>query len=178
MSLPHALLAALLEQPSSGFELARRFDRSIGYFWSATHQQIYRELGRLEEAGWVRSLPVPEGRGRKRSYRVLAAGRRELVRWLSETELDPRPVREELLVRLRAEAVIGPTGLAREIEHLRDLHARRLDLFKQIETHDFAGGDASRRAAVQHVVLQAGIIFENAWIEFCDQALEALSAPA
>ena len=49
MSLPHAILTALLEKPSSGLELARRFDKSIGYFWSATHQQIYRELAKLEE---------------------------------------------------------------------------------------------------------------------------------
>ena len=47
MSLAHALLTSLLEQPSSGYELARRFDKSIGHFWQATHQQIYRELGRI-----------------------------------------------------------------------------------------------------------------------------------
>ncbi|MFX4748000.1 hypothetical protein ABTB74_18915, partial [Acinetobacter baumannii] len=44
MSLPHVLLTSLLERPSTGFELARRFDRSMGFFWNATHQQIYREL--------------------------------------------------------------------------------------------------------------------------------------
>ena len=51
MSLAHALLTSLLEQPSSGYDLARRFDKSIGHFWQATHQQIYRELGRMEKAG-------------------------------------------------------------------------------------------------------------------------------
>ena len=35
MSLPHALLTALIEHPGSGLELASRFDRSIGYFWQA-----------------------------------------------------------------------------------------------------------------------------------------------
>ena len=44
MALTHAILVALSEQSGSGYELARRFDRSIGYFWSATHQQIYRTL--------------------------------------------------------------------------------------------------------------------------------------
>ena len=82
MSLPHALITALVEQPSSGSDLAGRFDRSIGYFWHATHQQIYRELGRLEEAGWVEPLPAESGRGRKRVYRVLPAGRAELQRWV------------------------------------------------------------------------------------------------
>ena len=32
MSLPHVLLTSLLELPSTGFELARRFDRSMGFF--------------------------------------------------------------------------------------------------------------------------------------------------
>ena len=53
MSLPHALLTALVEHPCSGSELAERFDKSIGYFWHATHQQIYRELARLEQVGLV-----------------------------------------------------------------------------------------------------------------------------
>ena len=32
MALEHALLVALSEQPASGFDLARRFGRSIGFF--------------------------------------------------------------------------------------------------------------------------------------------------
>lgn len=53
MSTQHALLISLIEKPSSGYDLARRFDKSIGYFWHATHQQIYRELGRMAELGWI-----------------------------------------------------------------------------------------------------------------------------
>ena len=109
MSLPHALLTALIDRPDSGSELASRFDRSLGYFWAATHQQIYRELARMEEAGWVASLPEQAGRGRKRAYRVTRRGRAELVRWIDEP-LAPRPLREELMVRLRAEGAVGPTG--------------------------------------------------------------------
>ena len=75
MSLPHAILIALLEKPSSGLELTRRFDKSIGYFWSATHQQIYRELGKLEAEGFIRTLPAQQpARGQKKSYEVLPAG--------------------------------------------------------------------------------------------------------
>ncbi len=95
MSLPHALITALVEQPSSGSDLASRFDRSIGYFWHATHQQIYRELGRLEESGWIESLPPESGRGRKRVYRVLPAGRSELQRFVA----DLYPVRAVLADR-------------------------------------------------------------------------------
>ena len=76
MSLPHAILTALLEKPSSGLELTRRFDRSIGYFWPATHQQIYRVLARMESDGWVTSTQVAQqGRPDKKVYEVAPAGR-------------------------------------------------------------------------------------------------------
>ena len=76
MALEHALLVALRERPASGLELARRFDRSIGFFWHATHQQIYRVLGRMESDGWVRVKTVAQqGRPDKKVYDVAPAGR-------------------------------------------------------------------------------------------------------
>ncbi|EMY32485.1 putative PadR family transcriptional regulator, partial [Arthrobacter crystallopoietes BAB-32] len=71
MSLPHAILTALLEKPGSGAELTRRFDRSFGFFWPATHQQIYRELAKLERDGLVSSAGRDGSRGRAKDYRVL-----------------------------------------------------------------------------------------------------------
>eukprot|EP01032_Pedospumella_encystans_P038231 gene38231-43303_t len=132
MALDHALLVALREQPGSGLELAKRFSRSIGYFWPATHQQIYRELARLEEAGWIEALPAETGRGRKRQFRLLPSGRKELRRWIAEQQ-DPTPLRDELMVRLRAEAAVGPTGLEKEIARLQAMHQAKLDIYQRIE---------------------------------------------
>ncbi|AKM40029.1 PadR family transcriptional regulator [Burkholderia contaminans] len=176
MSLPHALLTALAERPGSGSELADRFDRSIGYFWQATHQQIYRELGRLEETGWIESLPAESGRGRKRAYRILPAGKKELRRWIAEQE-DPTPLREALMVRLRAEAVLGPAGLEDEIRRRIALHQEKLDLYLQIEARDFSEDEDSRMKRLQHLVLQAGIANERFWVEFSQHALDVLRLP-
>jgi len=174
MSLPHALLTALLEEPCSGSELARRFDRSIGFFWHATHQQIYRELGRLERSGWVESLPPESGRGRKKVYRVLPAGRKELKRWTSERQV-PQPLREELMLRLRAEAVIGPTALRQDIKRRMDMHRQKLALYQQLEARDFPPDDASYEVQLRHLVLTAGVMFETLWIEWSEQALKVLA---
>ena len=78
---PTRFLVALCEQSGSGYELARRFDRSIGYFWAATHQQIYRTLKVMEDDGWVSVTPVvqqgrPDNRLRRRPCRVGALDRR------------------------------------------------------------------------------------------------------
>lgn len=53
MALAEAILVCLTERPMSGYDLAKNFDASIGFFWRASHQQIYRELGRLREKGYV-----------------------------------------------------------------------------------------------------------------------------
>ncbi len=177
MSLPHALLTALIEHPCSGSELAERFDRSIGYFWHATHQQIYRELARLEAAGWIEALPAESGRGRKRQYRILPAGREELARWVALPE-DPRPLRDELMVRLRAEAALGSRALCQEIERRQALHRDKLALYQRLEQRDFIGKPPTRERRLQHLVLKAGIQVETLWLDLLQEALEILDTPA
>ena len=177
MSLPHALLTALLEHPCAGSELAERFDKSIGYFWHATHQQIYRELARLEEAGWIEALPEESGRGRKRQYRILPAGRKELRRWVVQPE-EPKPLRDEMMVRLRAEAALGSSGLRAEIARRQALHQDKLALYRQLEQRDFLGKPPTRERRLQHLVLKAGILQEELWLQVSQEALEILAMPA
>jgi len=176
MSLPHALMTALLERPSSGLELARRFDKSIGYFWHATHQQIYRELGRLEEAGWIESLEPAATRGRQRAYRVLDAGREELRRWAGEAS-ERKPMRDELMLRIRAEAVIGPAGVAQDLARRLEEHRETLANYLKIEAHDFPQGDLTREQQLQHLILSAGILMEQMWVQWSEKALAVLSQP-
>lgn len=173
MSLDHALLVSLLEKPSSGYELARRFDRSIGYFWHATHQQIYKVLARMEEAGWISGeLQAGESAPDRKLFSVSAAGRGELRRWLAEPG-DPEGVRDALMVKLRAAAFDDPTRLLPELEHHRATHANRLTAYRVIETRDFSGVLDIQRA-LQYQVLKSGIRFEQGWLEWCEETIGLL----
>jgi DNA-binding PadR family transcriptional regulator len=169
MSTPHAILIALLEKPSSGYDLARRFDRAIAYFWQATHQQIYRELGRMVEAGWVAVLeneaPVAT---RRKVYCVLPVGREEVIRWVRETPLgmDDRNV---FLLKLRADAVIGPLGLGDELLRMIDDNQARLDLYREIEQRDFGAPSLTRAQQVQYAILKAGIQTQEMWLVWAEE---------
>lgn len=175
MSLPHALLTALIERPGSGLELAGRFDRSIGHFWSATHQQIYRELARLEQNKLIESEPEVDARGRKRVYRVLPEGREELSRWIARDDELP-PFRDAFMVRLRAEAAIGPAGLEATIHRRMKGHQEKLGQYRQIEQRDFSRPPQDRATALRHLILKSGIRHEESWIEILMMALDALDA--
>lgn len=167
MSTPHAILIALLEKPSSGYDLARRFDRAIGYFWQATHQQIYRELGRMVAAGWV-SVMDDEAASRRKVYAVLPTGRAEVARWVRETPLGPNE-RSVFLLKLRADAVIGPLGLADQLARLIDENRARLALYREIEQRDFGAAALSRGQALQYAILKAGIRTQETWLEWAEE---------
>ena len=171
MSLPHAILTALLEKPSSGLELTRRFDRSIGYFWSATHQQIYRELGKLEAEGHIRALPTEQPtRGQKKSYEVLPTGRAELARWTAASQ-DPKPHRDTMLLRLRASAVVGTEGIETDLRRHLALHQQQLTEYEEIEARDFQPVRDTAQDRLRHLVLRAGIDLETFWTQWLTHAL-------
>lgn len=137
MALEHAILVSLLEKPGSGYELARRFERSIGYFWTATHQQIYRVLKRMESVGWVDVREVPQqARPDKKQYSVAASGREALSRWLHEP-IEPESVRHDLAVKIRGAAFDDPAALIREVERHHRAHSDRLAHYLAGERCDF-----------------------------------------
>jgi DNA-binding PadR family transcriptional regulator len=123
MALEHAILVALAERSASGYDLARRFDASIGFFWKATHQQIYKVLARMETDEWVRAKVIPtEGRPARKEYALAEAGRAELLRW-SATQSAPESIRMELAVKVRGIAYGNRPAVLDEVARHRELHA-------------------------------------------------------
>jgi PadR family transcriptional regulator AphA len=134
MSLRHAVLGLLALQPSNGYELTQRFDRSLSHAWHAGHSQIYPELSRLEEAGMVEV--VGEGARRSRTFAVTDAGRDELRRWMVETEPN-RGQRNESAVRWFLVALLGPDErravLERELRYVEQEAATLRAVAEQAE---------------------------------------------
>jgi len=87
---------------------------------------------------------------------------------------DPTPLRDTLMVRLRADAALGSTGLDKEIVRRLAIHRRNLAVYREIEARDFADTEDSRQRQVQHLVLQAGIMLESMWVEWSKNALKVL----
>jgi DNA-binding PadR family transcriptional regulator len=176
MSLRSAILTALIERPSSGKELTRRFDLSFGYFWHATHQQIYRELGQMSDAGLIELHASQEkGRGGPRTYAITEAGVQHLRDWVVSPQ-GPIPIRDPLLVRLRAAAVLGDIDMSGHVKEHLDYHDALLQTYRSIEERDFGRPLRGRRQRLQHLILQAGIATELSWADWCTKALKELVA--
>ncbi|MEV7616655.1 PadR family transcriptional regulator [Streptomyces sp. NPDC089799] len=178
MALDHAILVSLLEQPGSGYELARRFERSIGYFWTATHQQIYRVLKRMEGEGLLAVREVPQqGRPDKKEYSVAGPGREALSAWLHEP-IEPESLRHDLAVKIRGAAFDDPAALIGEVERHRRVHGDRLTHYLAGELRDFTGPQAPAPLdpgrELQHAVLRGGIAYERMSVAWLDDVLATL----
>ena len=177
MALEHAILVSLAERASTGYDLARRFDKSIGQFWTATHQQVYKVLGRMEGNGWIAATHVvQEGRPDKKVYDLTAAGRAELADWIGRPA-DPEATRSDLAVKIRGASHGDPAAVADEVRRHRTMHADRLEFYLANEKREFPdpSGLTGHRLH-QWLVLRGGINLERGMIDWFDEVIAVLAA--
>jgi DNA-binding PadR family transcriptional regulator len=176
MALGEAILVCLTGGPLSGYDLARTFDTSIGFFWRADHQQIYRELRRLKAAGQVEDQHVVQrGRPNKNLWTLTEVGLRRIEDW-SREDSDPSPIKDDLLVKLYALGHVDRSRLRAQISARRDHHAARLELYERIlRVHYQPLRPRDADQAGKYLGLALGLRYERGWIEWCREALAVLS---
>jgi len=175
MSLAYALLALLVDCPGSGYELNKAFETSIGCFWKASHQQIYRELSKLEEWDWVDAEVIPQvGKPDKKIYSVTPLGHQQLTNWVTQS-CDIAPIKEEILIKLFVGDRVEPSVLQQHIRHQRQQYEERLALYRIIEAKGFSDvQNLSNVERLRYLTLRCGIRYATSWIEWCDEVLDYL----
>jgi PadR family transcriptional regulator AphA len=172
MSLRHAVLGLLAVEPSTGYDLAQRFDASLANAWHASHSQIYPELARLHEAGMVEVLA--EGPRRSRTWGVTDSGRDELRRWMTDTEPN-RSQRSETAVRWFLLSLLEPADRRFVLEHELAFGTAEIDRLGQIADRlDTLPGTQPFRATVDlglriNAVMREWLLEQFAAVEVPEQ---------
>ena len=178
MALGDAILVCLTERPMTGYELAKTFDASIGFFWRADHQQIYRELARLRDRGHVQGREVVQsGKPNKLVYTLTSEGRAALRHWAARPS-SPSSIKDDLLVRLYALDSIDIAPLRADLMARLEYHRDRFSRFEHILKKRFPQGAASTADVGKLLGLRMGLRYERAVAEWCEEALRTLSAGA
>jgi DNA-binding PadR family transcriptional regulator len=151
------------------------FDGSVGYFWHATHPQIYKELGRLERAGQIAHRSVEQrGRPTKKIYSLSESGRSELVDWL-RVPAGTQRVKDEMMLKTFCCGLLSDTEALDLIRRHRELHEIKLQRYQELERFLESGlGTASRERLGPYLTLLRGIRYERDYIGWCDEASRLL----
>ncbi len=154
------IVLGLLEMAgeSTPYALKQLVARSVGYFWSVQHAQLYTEPERLAAGGYVTETREEGGR-RRRLYSLTEKGRTALEDWRTDATTELAELREPALLKLFFGA--DPQALA-----AAQIPANRARLAEYERIRDSMPDevpDGPRQA------LEMGIRFERAAIAFWDE---------
>jgi len=158
----------------SGYEIRQWVQQAIGFFWSESFGQIYPELRRLSDAKLIKALADEGARGAKR-YRITAAGREALRRWLQRAPNAERQ-RSELLLKLFFGAVTGlPTARSFLTEAAR-AQEKRVGAMQAAEQLVVREDRASDNLVYSLITILSGQIVYAARLEWARASLALLDA--
>ncbi|MFT4101641.1 MAG: PadR family transcriptional regulator [Burkholderiaceae bacterium] len=176
MSLRAAILGFLRLEPTSGYLLRKRFEGSVGSFWSVTQSQIYRELHALERDGRVVSEREPgEGKPDRLVYSLSKRGEAELDAWLA-APVEPVRLRHPLLLKLAFAAEVEPGVLDQVLaDYGESLSATRAEYADRLAMKEiFSLARSRREATLWRLSIEHGLAWcdaELGWIEKARRAL-------
>ncbi|MFF7158173.1 helix-turn-helix transcriptional regulator [Streptomyces sp. NPDC008139] len=181
MALRHAVLAALLDEELSGYQLAKAFNVGVANFWHALPQQLYAELTRLESDGLVTGREVVQDtRPNKRLFQVTDAGLAELERFAA-APAKPSFIRDELLVKVQTADRLGTEAVIAQLMERAAFAAAKAELFTTLLGK--LRGDRDEEDFLRHgtrigpyLTCLRGLAFERGNVEWCERSAAVLRA--
>ncbi|MEU6404274.1 PadR family transcriptional regulator [Streptomyces sp. NPDC046985] len=184
MALRDAVMAALLEGEASGYDLAKGFDASVANFWTATPQQLYRELERMEGEGLISArVVVQERRPNKRLFSLTEAGMAAVRDYVAGPPGRPPAIRDELLVRVQCVDVGDAEAVRAAITERRERAETKLARYERLRERLLDGRTEDEYCAQAerigpYLTLLRGLSFEREDIRWCEIALSRLERRA
>ncbi|MFD8816539.1 PadR family transcriptional regulator [Streptomyces sp. NPDC059627] len=184
MALRNAVMAALLEGEASGYDLAKGFDATVANFWTATPQQLYRELERMAAEGLVTARVVEqERRPNKRLFSLTPAGRDAVRAYTAEPPARPSVVRDELLVKVQCADAGDLDAVRAFVAERMEWATAKLARYERIRQRLLAGRSeeayfAEAERIGPYLTLLRGMSFERENLMWGDLALRRLEQRA
>ena len=172
--LDYVILGLLTHEDLTGYEIKKRIDGSLRYFFNASFGSIYPSLTQLEDMGCVISSPSFDQSRGKIVYSITDSGRERLLHWL-RSDTEKNELRYETLLKLFFGKEAGPYLT-------RDMIARfEADIRKELKTlRMFANGLMSHLDDDSHfyyyLTVKFGIKTYEAYIIWCQEAKELLES--
>lgn len=123
------ILGFLSHEPMTGYEIKKRIDTTLGYFWSGSYGSIYPTLSALEKNGLVTKEETSENNRTKLTYAITEEGRGQLREWLV-TPVVKDELRYETLLKLFFGGELGEEGTLQHIQNFEDKIKKELPFLK------------------------------------------------
>jgi PadR family transcriptional regulator AphA len=173
--------------PLSGYDIKGLFDHVLSAMWGAAHSQIYNELRRMKDLGWVvMEREEQESRPDRKVYHITQAGQDALATWQKQPPVVLQ-MRDELLLKIIFGSFAAPQDIIENMRAGIDYHEQRLLHYRQTiqqlpifnqqrqasgRPNPYASG--SEEDPYFRLISRFAIDFENLYINWLHEALTML----
>jgi DNA-binding PadR family transcriptional regulator len=156
---------------TSGYDLGKLVNRTVGHFFSPAKSQIYSELRRLVTVGYATERKIQqEDRPNKRLYRITKQGEQALRQWLESVDLEPPIYKIPFLLKLFFAAHTPYETLIAQVKEELRQSREVLEGFEELE-REMQGKE---EVFFPYLVLQAGLAHNRSQVDWAEQVLAEL----
>jgi len=175
------ILGMLTHMPLTGYDIKKRIEKSVSYFWDAGFGQIYPSLKKMEQKGLVtKKVKMNENRPNRKVYTITESGRKILKEWLS-TPSEKEKVRYEILLKLFFGSQITIDKTIHNIEDFRLRYSKELEGLNKIEKflkHKLEGNSLPEENKEDHLFYFLTLLFGKhlykAYLIWADEVIKML----
>lgn len=178
-SIRYALLSLLAREPLSGYDIKQQMNGRIGPFWKVSSNQVYPELAKMEEEGFVKLQGIEQHtyRPARKIYEITKNGREALIQWTIEPG-GVENIRDDFLLKVYNTWLVDPSQMVVQVQEIKKLHEERLNAYldKVTELNGMLaalGNDNPISSTIP--VVEFGIAYERLYIEWCERFMEKLT---
>ncbi|MEI7769430.1 MAG: PadR family transcriptional regulator [Chloroflexales bacterium] len=172
LTIEYGLLGFVRPQPLHGYEIAQRLQATeeLGLTWGWKQSQIYAELGRLEQEGYLASAVEAQGtRPPRKVFRLTAAGSAAFAAWIASPVPHGRDFQLEFPVKLY---FAQQEGNAAALALIASQQAACRSWLANLGAQGLSGGDDSPYARLVQQFRLSQIETILAWLTTCRAQIE------
>jgi DNA-binding PadR family transcriptional regulator len=167
-SVSYVVLGLVAAGATTPYDMKQTAARSVGYFWSFPHSQLYAEPARLAELGLLAEERESSGR-RRRVYTLTPAGRQALDEWVREPTTEQPQIRDTGLLKLFFGEGLSPDELTALARAQEEAHRARLAVYQEKAPEIDEPSHAT--------TLRAGLLFEQLFVDFWRDVADGATRP-
>ena len=166
------ILGLLGHEPLTGYDIKKRIDGAISFFWKRSYGSIYPALAAMEKDGLISSSEMPQGDRKRIVYSITESGRSALAEWL-KIPAAKNELRYEMLLKLFFSGAADNDTIIGNIDALARETAEGLAVLKRYR--DILGTVADNSDHLCYLLtVNFGIETYEAHLKWCESAKKLL----
>lgn len=169
------ILGLLAHENLTGYDIKKRIDNGISFFWKGSFGSIYPSLNAMEEVGYVERTASEEKTGGREKiyYQITKAGKEYLKLWLSDSKAT-NDLKYETLLKVFFGGVVDANVTCNTISKFEEEIMEELEILK-VYKENLTKVQSNTDHLFYYLTVSFGVETYEGYLKWCREAKELLS---